>query len=241
MAQNRWQKLESAVAGIQKRYGGMSIYRADARAPTPPPVLRTGFQALDAALGIGGLPRGRISELIGRGTAGHHHVALSAVKMAQRAAEQAVYVDVARTVDLSWLAGKGVRLDALTILRPAGIRPALDMLCDLAENSGAGVIILDGTNDLLADPRELYWLMQALRRLNGQAAHSSGAVIFIGHADAGRPETWSLPGHVAVRLLFEHLEWKTTGRRISGFVTRVTIAKNQLSPAGGPVNLHMAL
>jgi len=241
MTQNRWQRLELTVAGIQQRYGGGSIYRVGTRQATVHPALGTGFRELDAALGIGGLPRGRISELIGRGTAGHLRVAVGALEMAQRAGEQAVYIDMGRTVDLDYLAQCKVRFDALTILQPAGVRPALDMLCELAENSGAGAILVDCTNSLLADPRQLYWLIQALRRLNGLAAHASCALMFVGHADSGRPDAWTLPHHVAMRLLFQHQEWRYRGRRIAGFVAQVTVAKNQFGPAGGQVQITVKI
>lgn len=232
MVQGRGQQLEQAVLQVQQRFGLRGLHRLAGADGGRHPVLPTGFPSVDAALGIGGLPRGRISELIGCGTAGQGALAARALSMAQRSGEEAVYIDAGRAVDLDALARCGVQFDALTILCPHTPRQALETLRVLVEGGGASAILFDRVNDLLAEMSAPDLLAETIRDLNMALSRSLCTLIFLTEMQADYPAGMTLPHYASVRLAFEHQTWLTRGRQVCGFTARVTVTKNKLAAPG---------
>jgi recombination protein RecA len=244
MAQKgRRERLEFTVAAIQKRWGPRAMHKA--REAPPPPVCSTGFAALDETLGLGGLPQGRFTELIGCGTAGQFSVAASTLAQAQRLGQQVAYVDAWATVDVEALVRWGVRLDALVILRPRGFAHALTMTGDLVRTRGVGTVVFDRLHDLslLADGEASRALDQALRDWAPRLDRSLGTFLFLTETTSPGlyPDGLPLPYFASIRLLFARLEWLRRGKKVTGFASEVTILKNKLGPAGKGVRLTFPL
>ncbi len=242
--QGRRKRLESTVTAIQSRWGVQAIRKAR-EMTSAVPICSTGFPALDGALGIGGLPQGRFTELIGYGTVGQLRVAASTLAQAQRLGQQVVYVDLLAAVDVEVLARCGVCLEALVILRPRDLGHALAMISDLLRLRGAGTVVLDRLQDLflLADGVASQSLDRALRDWTPWIDRAGCTLLFLTEmASPGRyPEGLPLPAFASVRLLFEWQAWQRRGRKITGFSADVTVLKNKLAPAGQKVRLTFAL
>jgi recombination protein RecA len=227
--------MEHTVAAIQQRWGTRAIRPArKADAPKRETALSTGFENIDRALGIGGFPRGRISELVGFGTAGQVTLAAKALYEAQRAGQQAVYVDMHQAIDLDFLSRCGVKMRQLAVLRPVGFRHAIEMTDDLIRGGGAGVIIFDRIHPLLAGTSDLYLFERALREWNTLLSQSLCTLLVLTEAlflDA-YPAGPTLPHFASVRLAFEWQNWLYSREQFVGFVSRVTILKNRAGPSG---------
>lgn len=249
------QRLDRTIVTVQQRWGHRALFQGGGRHPTTDlPVLPTGFPPLDDALGTGGLPFGRIVELVGSGTCGHVTLAAGLLARAQRAGHQAIYVDVERQVDLDLLAHRGVSFEELAILRPLNLAHGVEMTRDLLVEGGAGAIVFDR---LLAqregpasgDP-EL--LDRALREWNVLVSRALCLFLCITEVESPSlyPTDISLPYFATVRLGFAWEGWLSaeelgvaalSPRRIAGFRSRVTVLKNKLGPAGRSVSLHMPI
>jgi len=199
---------------------------------------------LDDALGIGGLPRGKVSELIGYGTAGQVTVAARALAQAQRGGQQVAYVDVGAMADIDNLVRCGVGLDDLTILRPQGFVHALSMTGDLLQAGGVGAVVFDRVDDLClmaeeGDARERF--QRAVRDWTPVLARSLCALLFITGTSAPGlyPDDLPLPHAASVRLAFRRLRWLRRGPRIVGYVSEVTVLKNKAGPSGQRVTLEI--
>jgi len=239
---SRKQLLEYTISAIQKRWGHQAIHTAVEEAPL---VLSTGFPALDRALGTGGLPRGRLSELIGCGTAGQGTLAIQAIAQAQRVGQQVAYVDVEHTIDLDALARAGVRLETLVVLRPLSLSHALEMTGDLVAAGAVGTIILDHLHDLalLTQSEAAQGLDRALREWTPQLGRSLCTMIILTEtASPGLyPSGLALPYFASVRLECERQNWLRHRGRITGFIARVRVLKNKLGPSGQEVLLKIRI
>lgn len=235
-SRRRMARMESTVAIIQQRFGSQATRRAS-EAPAPMvPVCPSGFRELDRALGIGGFPQGRHSELIGYGTAGQFSVAAGALAQAQRHGEQVAYVDVYSALDVDALVRCGVRLDALVVLRPRDWAHALTMTTDLLRAGGVGAVVLDRVKDLhlLADGGACRALDRALRDWTPILGRSLCTMLFISEISSPGfyPQGLPLAFFASVRLMFERQSWLQRGRQVVGYVSQVTVLKNKLGPAG---------
>jgi recombination protein RecA len=239
----RKKRLEFTVTAIQKRWGTRAIHKAQESPAVA--VCPTGFPVLDEALGIGGLPQGRFSELIGCGTVGQFSVAASTLAQAQRLGQQVAYVDVGATVDVEALARGGVRLEALVILRPRGFLHALAMTSDLVRTRGAGTVVFDRLHDLflLADGEASRALDQALRDWTPRLERAQCTFLFLSETTSPGlyPEGLPLPFFASVRLHLLRQEWLRRGKKVIGFASTVTVLKNKLGPAGRTVRLTFPL
>jgi len=246
----RMERMESTVALIQQRWGNQAIRKASEIPAPMAPVCSSGFAALDHALGGGGFPQGRHSELIGYGTAGQFSVAAGALAQAQRQGEQVAYVDIYASLDVDALVRCGVRLDALVVLRPRDWSHALAMTTDLLRAGGVGAVVLDRLNDLhlLADGEACRGLDRALRDWTPILARSLCAMLFITETAAPGfyegspgfgPTRNPLAFFASVRLLFERQSWLQRGRQVVGYTSRVTVLKNKLGPSGQAVTLSI--
>lgn len=230
----RSRKLQLTVAILQNRFGTRAIRRATGADASLHPALPTGFPALDRALGIGGLPKGHITELLGVGTAGQATLAAKTLAQAQRQGQHVLYVDTHHDVDLDFLVRCGVRLDTLIVLRPSTFAQALLMTGDFLREGGADAIVWDRILPQLQAPNAFARLDAALRQWNLWLSRSLCTLLFLTELPA--PQTYpaglSLPSFASLRLLFRRREWLRQRQRITGFVSEVSILKNRFGPSG---------
>jgi recombination protein RecA len=238
-------QLESIVATLQRRWGTRALHRARDAPATAFPACPSSFPELDAALGLGGFPRGRFSELIGYGTAGQFTVAASALAQAQLAGDQVAYVDTGAAVDVDSLRRCGVRLEALVILRPRDFTHALTMTGDLLRAGGVGALAFDRLQDLrgLAVGQGLSDLDRALRDWTPTLSQSLCAFLFLTESPSPKlyPPGLPLPYFATLRLEFSRQRWLCRRRQIVGYLSQVSVLKNKLGPAGQSVSLRIPL
>ncbi|MCB0209358.1 MAG: hypothetical protein KDJ52_08515 [Anaerolineae bacterium] len=240
MASRKRKRLQATVVAIQRRWGRQALQRGqqafDSKADVP--YISTTFPALDEALaGIGGIPRGRITEILGEPTSGMSTLALKIVTQAQAQGDTATYVDLGATFNPDYAARCGVKLSQLLLVRPASGREALDITRDLVTDRGTGLVIFDSVADLFtasseAQPFSLRILPQAL-------AQSACALIFLTSLQFGNaqsldnyPSGLALPHFATVRLLLRKERWLQKQGDIRGYQARVLVLKNKLGSAG---------
>lgn len=263
MAADQKSRLEKTVVHLQARFGPRAIGRADQSAPA---VIPTGFPALDAALGIGGLPRGRVSEIIGSPTSGMATLALrliaaaanesaaataatAAATAATTAAKPAAYLDLERTFDPDYAARCGIDLGRLVLVRPYAVRQALDMLADFALNGSFSIVVVDCPLRLLAGAERSEALAGTLGRIIAPLGRSGCALVFLTGLPPGSPPTLdayadgaeasALPHYASVRLVIRRARWLYRQRDVSGYAAQVLVAKNRFAAAGGLVDVGM--
>ena len=248
MAQNksRTQQLAQTITAIEKRWGTRAIHKArELRVALVPPVLSTGFQRVDRALGIGGLPQGKIVELIGFGTAGQVTLAAKTLRQAQRAGQQVVYVDVDHAVDLDFLDRCGVSLDSLVVLRPSSFADALEMTRDLLKEGGVGVIVFDRVHVplLLAENGAFRQLDRALREWIPMLSRCLCSLIVLTETPSLNlyPSDSPLPYFASVRLFLEWQSWLYRRHWVTGFSSQVTVLKNKAAPPGHSVPINITI
>ena len=236
-------RLESTVAALQVRFGTDALRRLKKTADVP--AIPTGFAGLDAILECGGIPRGRITELLGAPTSGMSTLALKTMAMAQNQQDSVVYVDLARTFDPDYAARCGVRVEKLYLARPAGGRQALEITLSLIAG-GAGMLVFDSVAHLLHEPLGSEEGSSILRRLNRALSDSPCALVFLtalrlgdGPAQAVYPSGFALAHYAAVRLALEKERWITKQRDIDGYRARATVLKNKLGAAGKNTSLDI--
>ncbi len=230
-------QLDLALDTLRQRWGSRALFTGrEGRTGGIYPIVPTGFRKVDRLLEIGGLPQGRITELIGTGTSGYVTLAAHTLAQAQRMGLQGVYVDIGRAIDLDSLARCGVSFDSLVILRPLSFQQALEMTRDLIIGRGAGVIVFDRlhlqqTGDQGPD---LPLLDRALREWAGLISHSLCTVVFLTQVTpvSAYPQGLSLPYFASVRLAFEWQEWLTEEHHVLGFRSKISVLKNKLGPMG---------
>jgi len=236
---DRRRRLEKTVAGLHQRFGVRSIRHA---APTAaPPVSSTGFPALDEALGIGGLPLGRLSEIAGAPTSGMATLALKIIAEAQVAGQGslAAYVDVEKNFDPDYAARCGVDLERLLVIRPYTARQVLTMLPDFALNGGLAVLVVDAPLQTWATPGTTDALAETLGRIVAPLDRSGCALLFLSGLPPGNVPTLDaypaqvvLPHYAAVRLLIRRERWLYHRRDVSGYAAQVQVVKNRLAAEG---------
>jgi len=235
-------RLEAAVAAIRRRWGPNALRQGGQvrQAAAAMPHISTGFPVLDQALaGINGIPRGRVTEILGAPTSGMATLALKVVAQAQAEGDTAAYVDLGTTFDPDYAARCGVDLNRLLLIRPKTGLEALEIVLILVANRGTGILIFDPVSDLLADQDGAQALSVSLRQLPQALTRSACAPIFLtplrfGHAmsPANYPGGFALPHYATVRLLLKKERWIYKRGDIRGYQARVLILKNKLGPAG---------
>jgi recombination protein RecA len=237
--------VQQLIAAIQRRWGPRALrLLGDATTAPAVAVVPTGFVALDAALGIGGLPRGRITELLGTPTSGLTTIALTLIAQAQRCGDLAGYVDLSRTFDAEYAAFTGVDLRSLLLVRPSSAADALEIIQALIASDGVGVLIVDALALLQSIPRDAALLEQALRVLPGMLAASPCALIALTPLPYS-PEmtrslafTGSLLAHTAsIRLHIVREAWLPAEYGPPGCHARVSILKHNLAAPGADTQL----
>ncbi len=247
--------IDLALATIEKQFGKGSIMRLDAEGKMPNadvPVVPTGCLGLDIALGIGGLPRGRIVEIYGPESSGKTTLTLHAVAEAQRQGGVCAFIDAEHALDVGYARKIGVRTEDLLISQPDYGEQALE-ICDMLVRSGAIDVIVVDSVAALTPKAELEGEMgdshvglqarlmsQALRKLTGSVARSRTLVIFINQLRMkigvmfGSPETTTggnaLKFYASVRLDIRRIGAIKAGEKVVGNRTRVKVVKNKMAP-----------
>jgi recombination protein RecA len=230
-------KLEMAVASIHRRFGPWSLVKGRlptaASATSSTPHIPTGFPALDRALGIGGLPKGRVIELLGLATSGKTTLALKFLVQAQAGGKQVGYIDQARYLDPDYGHRCGLDLSRLLVGTPYDLREALAMTEALARSGGLSALVFDALDLFWTDPDAARHLVALLDRLAAPLARSGMILLFLHATTAGRSPALSALAHYAtMRLQVVRERWLRCHGDIKGYEARVEVLKNRLGPTG---------
>ncbi|WIX89071.1 recombinase RecA [Amycolatopsis sp. DG1A-15b] len=244
--------LELALAQIDKQYGKGSVMRLGEEGRAPVAVIPTGSIALDVALGIGGLPRGRVIEVYGPESSGKTTVALHAVANAQRAGGIAAFIDAEHALDPDYAKKLGVDTDALLVSQPDTGEQALEIADMLIRSGALDILVIDSVAALV--PRaeiegemgdshvglQARLMSQALRKMTGAMNNSGTTAIFINQLREkigvmfGSPETTTggkaLKFYASIRLDVRRIETLKDGGEAVGNRTRVKVVKNKMAP-----------
>ena len=251
-ASDKKKALETCIAQIEKNYGKGAIMRLGDDIPVNVESLSTGSLSLDLALGIGGVPKGRIVEIYGPEASGKTTLALHVVAAAQKAGGEAAYIDVEHALEPAYARALGVDIDSLLISQPDTGEQALDIAESLVRSSAVDVVVVDSVAALI--PRielegemgdsvvgALARLMsQAMRRLAGAISKNGCTVIFINQLRQkigvmyGNPETTpgglALKYYASVRIDVRRIETLKVGGEMIGNRTRAKVIKNKCAP-----------
>jgi recombination protein RecA len=244
--------LELALAQIDKQYGKGSVMRLGDEGRAPIAVIPTGSIALDVALGIGGLPRGRVVEIYGPESSGKTTVALHAVANAQKAGGIAAFIDAEHALDPEYAKKLGVDTDALLVSQPDTGEQALEIADMLIRSGALDILVIDSVAALV--PRaeiegemgdshvglQARLMSQALRKMTGAMNNSGTTAIFINQLREkigvmfGSPETTTggkaLKFYASIRLDVRRIETLKDGGEAVGNRTRVKVVKNKMAP-----------
>ena len=251
-APDREKALEIALAQIEKQCGKGSVMRLGEEGRAPVEVIPTGSIALDVALGIGGLPRGRVVEVYGPESSGKTTIALHAVANAQRSGGIAAFIDAEHALDPDYAKALGVDTDALLVSQPDTGEQALEITDMLIRSGALDVVVIDSVAALV--PRaeiegemgdahvglQARLMSQALRKITGALSNSGTTAIFINQLREkvgvffGSPETTTggkaLKFYASVRLDIRRIETLKDGSDAVGNRTRVKVVKNKCAP-----------
>jgi recombination protein RecA len=253
MATDKKKALDTALAQIEKTYGKGSIMRLGQNTGMQVAAISTGSLALDAATGIGGMPRGRIIEVYGPESSGKTTLALHVVAQAQKAGGEAAFIDAEHALDPVYAANLGVDIDSLLVSQPDNGEQALEIAEALVRSGALDVVVVDSVAALV--PRaeiegemgdshvglHARLMSQALRKLAGAIAKSNAILIFINQLREkvgvvyGNPEVTTggraLKFYASMRLDVRKTEQiKGAGNEFVGSHTRVKIVKNKVAP-----------
>jgi len=250
--QDREKALEAALSQIDRQFGKGSIMRLGDEGRAPVEVIPTGSIALDVALGIGGLPRGRIIEVYGPESSGKTTVALHAVANAQRAGGIAAFIDAEHALDPEYAKKLGVDTDALLVSQPDTGEQALEIMDMLIRSGAIDIIVIDSVAALVPKAEiegemgdshvglQARLMSQALRKITGALNQSGTTAIFINQLREkigvffGSPETTTggkaLKFYASVRMDIRRIETLKEGTEPVGNRTRVKVVKNKLAP-----------
>jgi recombination protein RecA len=250
---DRLKALDMAVGQIEKQFGKGSIMRLGQRGGVGPvEAISTGAISIDYALGIGGMPRGRVVEIFGPESSGKTTLALQVIAQAQRNGGMAAFVDAEHALDATYAQKLGVDLDGLLVSQPDNGEQALEIVEVLVRSGGVDVVVVDSVAALV--PRaeiegemgeaqmglQARLMSQALRKLTGVVSKSKTCLIFINQLREkigvmfGNPETTTggraLKFYASVRVDIRRIASLKDGDTVIGGRTRVKIVKNKLAP-----------
>ena len=249
---DREKALEAALSQIDRQFGKGSIMRLGDSGRAPVEVIPTGSIALDIALGIGGLPRGRVVEIYGPESSGKTTLALHAVANAQRAGGIAAFIDAEHALDPGYAKKLGVDTDALLVSQPDTGEQALEIMDMLIRSGAIDVVVVDSVAALVPKAEidgemgdshvglQARLMSQALRKLAGALSGTNTTAIFINQLREkigvffGSPETTTggkaLKFYASVRLDIRRIETLKEGTEAIGNRTRVKVVKNKMAP-----------
>ncbi len=250
--QNRKRAIEMALTQIERQFGKGSIMKLGDRAHLSIPVISSGSLSIDAALGIGGLPRGRVTEIFGPESSGKTTLALHAIAEAQKEGGTAAFIDAEHAMDAQYAGQLGVDVDELLVSQPDFGEQALEIAEMLVRSSAIDILVVDSVAALV--PRaelegemgdshmglQARLMSQALRKLTAIVAKSSTCLIFINQMREkigvlfGNPETTTggkaLKFYSSIRLDIRRVASIREGDANIGNRTRVKVVKNKLAP-----------
>lgn len=252
LSPDREKALDLALAQIEKNYGKGSVMRLGEDDRPPMEVIPTGSVALDVALGVGGLPRGRVVEIYGPESSGKTTVALHAVAQAQAAGGVAAFIDAEHALDPEYAAKLGVDVDALLVSQPDTGEQALEIADMLIRSGALDILVIDSVAALVPKAEiegemgdshvglQARLMSQALRKMTSGLNNSNTTAIFINQLREkigvmfGSPETTTggkaLKFYASVRLDVRRIETLKDGTDAVGNRTRVKVVKNKVAP-----------
>jgi recombination protein RecA len=245
--------IENAVVQIEKQFGKGSIMRLGQRgAIAPMDFISTGSISIDYALGIGGVPRGRVVEIFGPESSGKTTLALQVIAEAQKAGGMAAFVDAEHALDAAYAQKLGVELDNLLVSQPDNGEQALEIVEVLIRSNSVDVVVVDSVAALVPKAEiegemgeaqmglQARLMSQALRKLTGAVSKSNTTLIFINQLREkigvmfGNPETTTggraLKFYASVRIDIRRIASIKDGDQVIGGRTRVKIVKNKVAP-----------
>jgi recombination protein RecA len=251
-AGDREKSLETALLQIERQFGKGSVMRLGEETRVPVEVIPTGSISLDVALGLGGLPRGRIVEIYGPESSGKTTVALHALANAQKAGGIAAFIDAEHALDPEYAKKLGCDTDALLVSQPDTGEQALEIADMLIRSGAIDVIVIDSVAALVPKAEiegemgdshvglQARLMSQALRKITGALNQTKTTAIFVNQLREkvgvmfGSPETTSggkaLKFYASVRLDIRRIETLKDGTDAVGNRTRVKVVKNKMSP-----------
>lgn len=250
--QDREKAVELAIAQIERQFGKGSIMRLGGEEVIDVPVIPTGSLSLDMALGVGGIPRGRVIEIYGPEAGGKTTLALHIVSEAQKAGGLAAFVDAEHALDVGYARKIGVDTDNLLIAQPDTGEQALEIAETLVRSGALDVLVIDSVAALVPKAElegdmgdaqmglQARLMSQALRKLTGTISKSKTCVIFINQLRMkigmfmGNPETTTggnaLKFYASMRLDIRRITALKQGENVVGNRVRVKVVKNKVAP-----------
>ncbi|MFZ2228638.1 MAG: recombinase RecA [Candidatus Nanopelagicaceae bacterium] len=249
---DRSKALDTALAQIERQFGKGAVMKMGERGTVTVEVIPTGSISLDIALGIGGLPRGRIVEIYGPESSGKTTLALHAIANAQKAGGIAAFIDAEHAFDAEYAKKLGVDIDALLVSQPDTGEQALEIMDMLIRSGALDIVVVDSVAALV--PRaeiegemgdshmglQARLMSQALRKITGALHQSKTTAIFINQLREkigvffGSPETTTggkaLKFYASIRLDIRRIETLKDGQEAVGNRTRVKVVKNKMAP-----------
>jgi recombination protein RecA len=249
----RMKALAQALGGIEKQFGKGAIMRlGEEHEPAPVAVVPTGSLGLDLALGVGGLPRGRVVEIFGPESSGKTTLALHAIAEVQRQGGVAAFVDAEHALDVGYARKLGVNLADLLVSQPDTGEQALEIAEQLVRSGAVDLIVVDSVAALVPKAEiegemgdahmgvQARLMSQALRKLTAVVSRNQSLVVFINQIRMkigvvfGNPETTTgghaLKFYASVRLDIRRIGAVKEGEAVVGSRTRVKVVKNKVAP-----------
>ena len=253
MEENRKKALAAALGQIEKQFGKGSVMRlGDAAASFDVETVSTGSLGLDIALGIGGLPRGRVVEVFGPEASGKTTLTLQVIAEVQRSGGTAAFVDAEHALDPSYAEKLGVNINDLLVSQPDTGEQALEITDMLVRSNAVDIVVVDSVAALTPKAEiegemgemqvglQARLMSQALRKLTGNIKRSNTMVVFINQIRMkigvmfGNPETTTggnaLKFYASVRLDIRRIGAIKNGEEVTGNMTRVKVVKNKVAP-----------
>jgi recombination protein RecA len=252
MASGRDKALESAVTELRKKFGDGAVMRLGDSTHLSVDVIPTGSLALDIALGVGGIPRGRVTEIFGPESSGKTTLSQHIVAEAQKRGGNCAYIDMEHALDPTYAAKCGVNTDALYVAQPDTGEQALEIAETLIRSGAVDVVVVDSVAALV--PRaeiegdmgdatmgmQARLMSQALRKLSSAIRQTNTAVVFTNQLRQkigvmfGNPETttggMALKFYASIRLDVRRVQSIKNGAEVVGSRTRVRVVKNKVAP-----------
>lgn len=253
--------LDDVMAGIEKQYGDGAIMRLGSKNIQAVPVISTSSLALDDALGIGGLPRGRVVEIYGPESGGKTTLTLHAIAEAQKVGGTAAFIDAEHALDPAYARRLGVNIDDLLISQPDNGEQALEIAEKLIQSGKVDIVVVDSVAALvpkaelegdMGEPQmglQARLMSQALRKLTAITSKSNTCLIFINQIREkigvmfGNPETTTggraLKFYASIRIDIRKTQALKDGDRVYGADTRAKVVKNKFAAPFREANMQI--